>query len=236
MTALARLLEEGMQAVIDMVMGHYRPPGLRPTQVPKAWVQGLKAAGVKAKVASVYRGSRWVTLPLVVEYPCPNEHVDDTKERFAKVRLLVNPLSGWVTIHEDSCGGCSQQRVESWLMTCPRCAAGEDTEEHGDHPLFYLPEGDESPLAFVVETMAAMVNGLTSEPEPKPERKEWDRASAVLWLDNLTHEDGAYVVPPLLGQRAAWDAVRTMPGHPPQVLVREAQAARKRRATEPPDG
>jgi hypothetical protein len=214
--------------------------GLSPRQVPTAWVNGLKAARVRARVAKVNRHGVWQTLPLVVEYPCPREHLDESRERFAKVRLLVDPYTGWVSIHEDSCPRCPVEVIEHWLITCPRCVeAGDDLGAHDDHDYdgpFCASEGDESPVAFVSEAMHAMLSGLTSEEsEPEPARPEWTKESARAWLDQLVKEDGSYVVPPTLGQAAAWDIVRGIEGHPSQSLIREAQAARKRAAKAPPD-
>ena len=63
----------------------------------------------------MYRGGGWQTLPLVVQFDCPFDHVDGSGERWAKVLLKVNPGSGWVSLHEDSCHRCSVKRIEQWL-------------------------------------------------------------------------------------------------------------------------
>lgn len=132
---------------------------LAPRLVPRAWAQGLTDAGYEVKEANVYRNGHWQKLPLVVQFSCPFDHVNETGEGWAKVRLKVNPHTGWVSIHEDSCPRCTQERIEAWLLTCPRCAAGDDLDDHPDHDdeswafLFSRSDGDDSPLAFVLEAL-----------------------------------------------------------------------------------
>ena len=206
--------------------------GLSPRQVPKAWLQGLKDAGVNGvKVAQVHLGGgKYKTLPLVVQFDCPFDHVDDAGESWAKVRLKVNPYTGWVSIHEDSCRRCTQQQIEAWLITCPRCARGEDLAEHPDHDVwvaFYRPDGDESPIAFVEEAMHQFLCAdELVEDTPGRRGGDWTTEAARRWLDNLVNEDGSHVVPVSASQREAWRLVKEVPGHPPQRFVYPAQGER----------
>ncbi|WP_166389599.1 hypothetical protein [Nocardioides ochotonae] len=234
-----RTTGEAKRAAAELVPGHLitvtgdhvRHGGLSPRQVPKAWVQGLKDAGVDAKVAKVNRHGQWQTLPLVVQFDCPFDHLNEMSEGWAKVRLKVNPFTGWISIHEDSCRHCSQWQIEAWLIACPRCAAGEDRGEHPDHDegeaMFYLPGGDESPIAYVIEAMAQFESGegLVADDEAKAPA-EWNAASARQWLDSLTGKDGSYIVPGAVSQREAWRLVKGISGHPPQRFVHKAQALR----------
>lgn len=223
--------------LVHKVTGERQPHGgLSPRQVPKAWVQGLKDAGVESvKIAQVRRDGGWRTLPLVIQFECPFDHVDDTGETWAKVRLKVNPYTGWVSIHQDSCRRCTQQQVEAWLLTCPRCAAGEELDAHPDHDsdddwcLFVTSCGDESPIAHVIEVMWQFQRGeaLVADSKMSPASVE----SVTQWLDSLTREDGSPLVLSTLGQSAAWDLVKPIPGCPTQSLVRKAQAQRKTAGT-----
>ena len=186
-------------------------------------------AGFKATAAQAHLGGgKYKTLSLVVQFDCPFDHIDETGEGWAKVLLKVNPYTGWVSLHEDSCGRCTQQQIEAWLITCPRCAAGEDLDEHPDHDAeaaFYLPDGDESPIAHVVEAMAQFQagEGLVADTKSAPISVE----SVKQWLAALVKEDGLLLVPPNLGQSATWEAIKHLPDCPTQTLVRKAQAERK---------
>lgn len=214
--------------------------GLSPRQVPEAWRIGLLAAGRKAKTARVYRNGRWETLALVVQFDCPYEHVNESGENFAKVRLKVDVVTGWVSRHEDSCRRCRQEVIERWLVTCPRCEARESLDTHPDHDedgdwgaLFFAPNGDESPFAFVIEAMyhlktgePSSVPGIGTSKQQQP-RTEWSDESARQWLDKLVHEDGTPIVPPEASQREAWRLAQGVDGHPPQRFVHKAQALRQ---------
>lgn len=204
---------------------------LSPRQVPKAWAQGLTDAGYEAKEANVYRNGHWQKLPLVLQFSCPFDHVNESGEGWAKVRLKVNPYTGWVSIHEDSCPSCTQAQIEAWLITCPRCAAGDDLGEHPDHDdaswafLFSQDDGDESPLAFVLEAMDQLGRGEDLVADAPKSVK-----AVKLWLAALVKEDGSPLVPPTQGQMATWEAVKHLPDCPTQSLVRKAQAERKAEA------
>jgi hypothetical protein len=238
MTEAVRSIDEAKAAVGDMLPGHLmntrtgerRWSGLSPRDVVAGWLAGLRAAGIDAKVAKVFRNGGYVTLPLVIKIPCPREHVDSSRERFANVLLRVEPFSGWITIHEDSCSRCTQRQIEVWLLTCPRCASNDD--DHPDHEVFADYQGDVSPVAQVIGAMYPLQfeseGGTTAS---NVRSATWTKAASVGWLDSLKTDDGSLLVPPTMGQAAAWDAVREVSGHPPQALVREAQAERKGRAS-----
>ena len=94
--------------------------------------------------------------------------------------------------------------------------------------MFYLPDGDQSPIAHVIEAMAQFQAGeeLVADATTVPGTVE----SVKRWLNSLAMEDSSQLVPPSLGQQKAWDVVKTIPGCPTQNLVRKAQAERKSEA------
>lgn len=227
--------------VFRIVLGAFNPVTgkhegshfLSPRLVPKAWAQGLTDAGHETKEANVYRHGHWQKLPLVLQFACPFDHVNEAGEGWAKVRLKVNPYTGWVSIHEDSCPRCTQAQIEAWLLTCPRCAAGDSLDEHPDHDhpnafLFSRDDGDESPLAYVLSALDQFGRGedLVADSKKAPSTVE----SVKKWLAALVKEDGSALVPPSLGQSATWDLVKHLPDSPSQALVRKAQAERKAEA------
>lgn len=194
---------------------------LRPRQVVQAWKQGLNDAGYEVKTAQAHiGGGKFKTLSLVLQFDCPFDHEDADGEGWAKLRLKVNPHTGWVRIHKDSCTHCLKSQIEDWLITCPRCAAGVD---HPSHGLF--SGGDESPVAYVDEAMRQFRRGgeLVADSPKAPTTV----AATVEWLAALMSDDGSPLVPPTMGQNAAWAVVKHLPGCPTQELVRQAQAQRK---------
>lgn len=103
---------------------------LTPPMLTDCWIDGLKAAGVRARNAKVWRGKYQVDLPLVIEFPCPFWHRTEDRRDIARVLLLIED-DGWVTLDADSpCPMCDPDVLERWLLTCPRCEADEDTPEH----------------------------------------------------------------------------------------------------------
>lgn len=110
-----------------------------------AWIAGLAAAGVKAEHGKVWvRGSKYpVKSPFVIEFACPMGHRTEDKRFYATVQLLVED-DGWVSLDVDSqCPDCTIHALERWLLTCPRCEAGDTSPEHLDAD---APYDDEHPL------------------------------------------------------------------------------------------
>jgi hypothetical protein len=98
----------------------------------KAWLTGLKAAGIKADNVKVWeRGRKYPTvMPFVIEFSCPHDHRSADRRSLASVRLLIED-DGWASLDEDSpCPECTLAVLETWLLTCPRCEAGEDSPTH----------------------------------------------------------------------------------------------------------
>lgn len=134
-------------------------------QVVKAWVAGLREAGVKAANAREWsRGSKAypIELPFVIEFDCPYGHRTEDRRRRATVRVIVED-NGWITFDEQStCEQCDLSTIEWWLLSCPRCERGDRGVWHrtADHELSHkrgrLSNGETgvvgstSPLSFVV--------------------------------------------------------------------------------------
>lgn len=98
----------------------------------KAWIAGLRAAGVMADSGKVFvRGSKYpLKSPFMVEFPCPFGHRTEDKRFFATVQFLVDD-DGWVSLDDDSkCPKCTIHSLERWLLTCPRCEAGDASADH----------------------------------------------------------------------------------------------------------
>lgn len=210
--------------------------GNPPRTMAPAWIQGFKNCGLKAKKATVWRNGTTRSLDLVVEIDCPFDHADETGDNFAKVRLRVNPRTGWVSIHEDSCQSCSKAAIERWLITCPGCR--RDDPNHVKHYPFNVPT-DESPVGRVTEVMGAI-----SEHEPIPgakatgtheiggtvveiTAKEWTPESARDWLDALVREDGSPVIPVEETHREAWNIAKGIDGHPPKAMIEGGHRLRR---------
>lgn len=171
-------MSDALEAVESAVLawayrlGLLRRP-LTAIMLTDAWIAGLREAGFKAERPKVWgRGKYPTTLPLVIEFPCPYMHRTPDRRDFAKVRLIVED-DGWVSLDPESpCEQCTAQVLERWLLTCPRCEAGEDSDFHPgpdwhglDHQRWQTPGPDErlvfnpdgpifdgstSPLSFVL--------------------------------------------------------------------------------------
>ena len=134
---------------------------LRPHTLTDAWIQGLVAASVQAQHAKAWNGKYPVPLPFVLEMPCPFGHRTADRRDYARVRLLIEE-DGWPVLDTDSpCVDCDARLLERWLLTCPRCERGEESDRHeADHDaLRHWSEtvddgrvvcGDTSPLAWVI--------------------------------------------------------------------------------------
>lgn len=103
--------------------------------VAKVILAGLKSAGVKAAQGKVWRGkSSSSTLDLVIDIDCPWSHKSRDGMSFAKVRLLVDPHRGMITVHRDEdfgngCPRCDQKAIDRWLGTCQ----GHHENGHPEH-------------------------------------------------------------------------------------------------------
>jgi hypothetical protein len=130
--------------------------------IVSVWIAGLRATGIKAEKVKVWeRGRNYPTvMPFVIEFPCPFEHRTADRRGLATVRLLIED-DGWASVDPDSpCEHCSIGVLEAWLLTCPRCEAGEESARHEvDHDLHQyesLVDGQRelfdstAPLAFVL--------------------------------------------------------------------------------------
>lgn len=225
--------------------------GLSPKDIVQAWVNGLKAAGATdARTSKMHT----VALPRVVEFDCPFWHDGLVVGTFAKVRVLVRE-DGWVSHFEGlvldpddgpkfntaSCKGCAEReplRFAEWLLSCPRCAADEPVATHPEHDRFYdplapdepwRPSLDESPFAKVLDACIAPTafKKQPAKEKPQPKTKQWTEQSAADWLDGL----GDAGASKNLSQTEVWKVVKDIDGHPPQSVVRRAQALRKTRGT-----
>lgn len=138
---------------------------LADTMLVKPWIDGLREFGVKAAAVKVWsRGAKYPTeLPFVIGFACPFSHRTPDRRGLARVEFVVEH-DGWVVLDVDaSCGECDTGMLENWLLTCPKCEAGEESEWHrADHSmsehsredvegLGEQVRGDVSPLSFVVE-------------------------------------------------------------------------------------
>lgn len=246
------LISEGRSEVLESIVGG--PRELRPREVPKAWLAGLKAFGMSAKLASVRRDGQWRTMPLVVEFPCPFDHLDSTGDDWAKVRLRIDPDTGWVSLREGDgcCERCNSEIIEGWLVTCPQCLDLEPG--HPEHPPFWIdwdhfPEDmadeeirkilgvgadwdggpDGSPLATVIATMDEMVRRpATATPTSGAlPAREWTPEAARDWLGSLVKEDGSLVVPVEATYREMWATVSEMSEHPPKKAAEDGHRLRK---------
>lgn len=102
--------------------------------VAKVILSGIKSADVKAEFAKVWRGKYPSTLDLVIEMDCPCGLPSRDRMTFAKVRLLVDPCSGSLTMQRDEergndCPRCDQQAIDDWLTKC----RGHHENGHPDH-------------------------------------------------------------------------------------------------------
>ncbi len=121
-----------------------------PPMVGDTWLRGLKAAGIDAEHPPRFAGGRYSDkLQMAVEFTCPYWHRGDNRGTFAKVRWIVED-DAWVTIApESACPHCTDEALQRWFLTCPRCEAGEDSWDHQPN---HGPggTGDASPFAFVL--------------------------------------------------------------------------------------
>lgn len=224
---------------------------LTPPEIAKAWVTGLRAAGAREVRQMFYKPFN-LSLPMVVEFECPEWHEGDVQGTFAKVRLLVR-RDGWVEFYQGavmpgdespkpgtrSCTKCTGDLVATYLVTCSPCA--EDADDHPEHDAFYdePPPGtdldpaelhdaqptDESPFAHVLaEVNRAVGRRLGYLSGTSAKRPGWTVESVMRWLDERQ-------IDPRTAQSPTWEVVRQIEEHPPQSMVRAAQARRKRSAS-----
>lgn len=129
----------------------------------KPWLAGLKSAGVKdAHQAKLGSRDSWAVLPFVIELPCPFGHRTIDRQRIGLVRLIVED-DGWVTLtrgevlpigeqaahNSPFCWQCTADGLAGWLLTCSRCVAGEDSDEHhAGHTLWEVASA--APFTFVL--------------------------------------------------------------------------------------
>ena len=100
--------------------------------VPRVILSGLKSAGVKAELGKVWHGKFPTILDLVIDIDCPEAHLSRDGMSFAKVRLLVDPRKGTLTVQRDEergCPRCDQKVIDRWLVTC----RGHHENGHPDH-------------------------------------------------------------------------------------------------------
>ncbi|MCK6081485.1 hypothetical protein KZX37_08300 [Microbacterium sp. EYE_5] len=127
----------------------------RPHHATDVWISELKAAGVQAKHATgAWAGKYRAALPFVIELPCPFDHRTEDRRDYAKVRLIVDD-DGWVGLDADSpCMECDAASLETYLLTCPLCEVGDDSDDHDpEHEAFCWEDGDRSILARVQHEM-----------------------------------------------------------------------------------
>ncbi len=117
--------------------------GRKTRAVPKVFRAGLKAAGAKPEQGKVWRGRYPTTLDLVIDIACPRSHLSRDRMSFAKVRLLVDPGEGTLTVQRDEergdgCPHCDQVSIDRWLVTCQ----GHDESGHPDHEPGWIDVND----------------------------------------------------------------------------------------------
>lgn len=146
-------------------------------QITKTWIAGLLAATRReCGHAKVWNGKYPRPLPYVIELPCPLGHRTADQYDDASVRIVIREAGAWSYDPASPCPKCTADDLRRWMVTCPLCVAGEDSERHYpfhaslDVAAFYdlseidysdKPEGfeytelngggfDASPLAWVV--------------------------------------------------------------------------------------
>lgn len=154
---LTETLDEWRQIVARDPLGRFDARGMT-----KPWVAGLKSAGLDARQAKEGRAGNWAALPFVIEFSCPFGHRTIDRQRIGLVRLIVED-DGWVSMARGDagpeneppprtspfCWQCQPDALAEWLLTCPRCVAGEDGDEHREgHSLWET--GSSAPFTFVL--------------------------------------------------------------------------------------
>lgn len=156
---------------------------LRPHTLAEAWIRGLVTAGIRAEHARVWTGKYPRDLPFVVEMPCPFGHRTPDRYDYAKVRLIVED-SGWPSLDPASgCGECTPNELARWLLTCPRCEADEDSDDHGPgHGLWDELFGgvvldDASPVGWVMREFGR----LATIAEARWWVERYEEAAGAVW-------------------------------------------------------
>lgn len=183
---------------------------LRPSMLTDAWIAGLVAARVGAAHVTVkeWGTSRWPShrpLPYVLRFPCPLGHRTPDRRDDASVSIIIEE-NGWFSLDPESqCPDCTAKGIRDWLLLCPRCEAGEESERHDpDHwalDVFDIDgDHDASPLSWVLREFGrlAMIatarwwldhteEALNSEPLAyrSPEMRERLRAAQVMWAQGV---------------------------------------------------
>lgn len=145
---------------------------LRPQMLTDAWVAGLVAARVGAEHVTVKEWGpgkfpRHRKLPFVLQFPCPFGHRTEDKYDIATARLIVEDSGWWSLDPESPCPRCTASALRDWLLTCPRCEAGEDSDRHDpEHwalDVFDLDgDHDASPVAWVLREFGRLARVATA--------------------------------------------------------------------------
>ncbi|WP_157536842.1 hypothetical protein [Microbacterium sp. Root180] len=146
------------------------------------WIAALVAAGVRAE-----HGTRWVTsakggypkkLPFAVQFQCPHGHRTEDRRDRARVQIIIESVGWWSLDPDSPCTLCGSDVIARWLLMCPRCEAGEDSDRHDpDHAPFDISDGyidgvwtlrnDTSPVALLLREI----------------RRRWKIANARWWTE-----------------------------------------------------
>jgi len=104
---------------------------LRAVTLANAWIAGLVAGGIKAANGTVWGAGKYSRkLPFVIEFPCPFDHRTPDEYDYARVRLVIRDNGWWSLDPASPCQKCNADAIAAWLLACPLCEAGEDSERH----------------------------------------------------------------------------------------------------------
>jgi len=166
---------------------------LAPAMLTHLWVAGLVAARMGAEHVTVKEwkpGKKWPEyrkLPYVLRFPCPFGHRTEDRRDDPWVSIIIEE-NGWFSLDPQSeCTECTGQGIRDWLLTCPRCEAGEDSERHVPMhwalDVFDIDGGyDASPLAWIMrefgrEAQRAMARWWSDHTEEALDRDQFARRS-----------------------------------------------------------
>ena len=212
MSDVEEVPESFAEAIEELAQTLYRAGvPLTPSMLTHLWVAGLVAARLGAEHVTVKEwkpGKRWPefrNLPYVLKFPCPGDHRTEDRRDDPWVSIIIEE-NGWFSLDPQSeCTKCTAQSIRDWLLTCPRCEKGEDSERHD--PLhwaldvFDIDGGyDASPLAWIMlefgrEARRALARwwldhteeALDSDPiaSRSTENRERLRVSQVAWAQRV---------------------------------------------------
>lgn len=124
--------EEFADVLSEVAHAYYRlREPLTDRKITDTWIDGMKAATRLAYGhAKAWNGKFPRPLPYVIEGPCPLGHRTADEYDDASIRLVIRQESWWSYDPASPCPKCTAADLRRWMMTCPRCVAGEDSERH----------------------------------------------------------------------------------------------------------